>query len=239
MKRGLAHIEMILAFVLFIGFLIFGLYFFNPIDTTRVLDTSLAYAADEIQENVTTSLIVFGVSLNESLEEEYMRLSLSAFERPSEPYGVRLENLDGERLLAYREDTNVYFKREGASFIRLYIGMFPDQQDLGARSDEGDFRELGISDYITSSSEERHMVSEERILVLQELYENDYRGFKEAFNLPQRVEVGFRLVFSPTESIVAEQQVPESVEVFSQIDRIELVRTTSEITFADLIVTSW
>ena len=64
-KRGLGHIEAILAFVLFIGFLIFAFYFFSPFSGgNRLLDSSIDYAFREININTSIDMESYSVVIN-------------------------------------------------------------------------------------------------------------------------------------------------------------------------------
>ena len=69
-KKGISHIEIILAFVLFIGFVGFALFFFRPTDTSRLVDTSLIYTFDEIEKKAGVEVGEYVVKISDDIPEE-------------------------------------------------------------------------------------------------------------------------------------------------------------------------
>src|SRR3989344_2949597 len=60
-KKGMSHVEIILSFVIFITAVGFALYFFNPGDSDRLVESSLTYAFTEISENTSLEIKIFTV----------------------------------------------------------------------------------------------------------------------------------------------------------------------------------
>src|SRR3989338_4636988 len=104
-KRGIGHIEVILAFILFVGFLLFGLYFLNPLDSGRVLDSSLFYAKDAIKDNVSSNLLVYSIIIDSPSDAVSVPLSIEGIDGG----GVRVERNNGLRHNSSYQDGKVSF----------------------------------------------------------------------------------------------------------------------------------
>jgi len=112
-KRGISHIEVILSFVIFVGFLTFALFFFNPLDSSRVLDSSLFYAFDEISDNVSIKLESYSVTINNTVSDLVVGINI---ENP-DSLNVRVETYGGENLSSDYDYTNsnVIFHRDNVN----------------------------------------------------------------------------------------------------------------------------
>lgn len=231
-KRGMGHIEVILAFVLFVGFLLFGLYFFNPLNNNRLIDSSLFYAMDEITKNTSSELLTYAVVINSSVASDAVALQLDR--NGIEGSGVRVEKSDGESLNSRYENNNLVFERQG-NFFFVFFGDFPYNNSVVS----GSPAVLSApSNFSISSSDTRKVLSERGAIYLKEKYSGNYEGLKTQFNLPRRVDFSFSLKLG-NESISASQNIPEGIEVFSDSKRVEVIRTDGTRTFADIIVAVW
>ena len=226
-KRGLSHIEAIISFVIFIGFLIFAFIFFGPFQSNRVLDSSLSYAITEINQNVSSLLETYSLVINHQGDSQ-IGLSLE-----TDLGGARVEDNNGQVLASGFDRQNVYFERAGNDFV---VVLFNDDFKNGGLS-SGEI--LSEENYSVSSSDEREVLSEKRLIALNKSYHESYVELKNQFNLPNRVDFAFQLRFDDGGLIDGSRTVPEDIEVFSSEERIETVRTDGSIVFADLIVSLW
>lgn len=227
-KRGMQHVEFIVAFVLFAGFLIFALYFFSPIRGDRVVDSTLFYTMDEIAKNVSTVLETFSVSLNPTVVDEKIAIPLAR-----ENVGIRVEDSTGNELEAQITPGEVHVNRGSQ---RFFVIMFSEEFDNGEVEDA---IRLNEKNYSISSSDKRDVLSEKEFNELVVKYGTDegYQKLKEDFHLSKRANFGFSLIFSD-KKIEAQRNVPEGLEVFSDSKRYEVVRKNSN-GFADLEVRVW
>ena len=231
-RRGLSHIEVILAFIIFVGFLIFALFFFNPLDSSRVLDSSLVYAFDEINENLSVVLESYSVTIDENVNDFVVQIPID----DSLNDNVRVEDYDGNLISSnYDSGNQVVIVNRNADDLDFIIIRFSEDFVNGA---VGAGTLLIPGQYNISSSDTKNMISENRSLELNESYYADYRGLKEEFNLPGRVDFGFALVMSDAQ-VVAENQIPDNIEVVVKEDRVEVIRNDGRIEFANLRVKIW
>jgi hypothetical protein len=228
-KRGASHIEVIVAFVLFIGFLIFALFFFNPLDSSRVLESTRYYTMDEVTDKLSVDLESYSVSLINLDGNEYLIPITSDIEN----VGVRAERPDGTKLIASYEPAGVNVNLDGARFIKIYFSRDFDDDETNSYSI------LPSENFIISSSDERKILSEKEAKMLGTYYENDYVALKEEFNLGGRVDFSYSLTFSDRDSVEAERAIPEGFEVLVEKDRVEVIGEDGKIIFADLSVKVW
>jgi len=236
-KRGIGHIEIILSFVIFIVAVGFGLYFFNTGDSDRLVDTTLAYAFKEIEENTSIIIEVYSVDLNETNigVNTIIALNFSGVDGES-----RVVNYDGDNLSSSRggmDDELVFVYSDDWSSEEFIFVMFGEEFDAGSVLPF----EHNETFYRIGSSEIKELISERKFIELNSSYYEDYGGLKsqENFNIPGRADFGFSLVFDDGDVIAAEKGIPDNFEVFSERKRVEVLRVSNDVVFADLIVKVW
>lgn len=233
-KRGMSHIEMIASFALFVGFLLFGLYFFNPLSNQRLFDSTLYYTFDAINDNVTVQSISYGVALGQHVDASVVAVELSR--KDVEGQGVYVENSLGERVNAALTPEGVAFARNDG-FFQVRFGDFPYQE----ATLPGSPVQLTSDDYSISTTEEIELMDESRLRMLAERYQSpeSYDELKTVFNIPRRVDFGFIISISDNEKIEAMREIPEDVESFAQTKRVRLTREDGSLAFADMTVVVW
>lgn len=226
------HVEVILAFVLFIGFLIFGLYFFNPLKSDRVLDSSLFYAFDEIVGNTSSSTLTYGVSLNQTGAPRNISFALSRSDIPGN--GFIIESAGGQRLRGSYSGGILSVDRNGSDFFYVRFGPFAAQ----TTSINGAIPLVYGENYTLSSSDRAQLVSEEKMRALNASYYSHYDGVRTSFNLPRRVDFGAELTFT-NYTLQLTRMIPEGFEVASKSERVEVLLIDGGTEFANLIVRVW
>ncbi len=233
--RGVSHVEVILAFVLFIGFLGFALFFFSPFNNDRVLDSTLYYADDAIAANLTSVIPVYAVVIDPSISDQIITISLS---NPANE-NIRVENNEGARVDGQHNLNRVTINTGSNTGTQRYYTIFINNEFNEAAFMPPGAVQVPNNRYTISSYDERAMVSERNVLSLRTTYDNDYTTLKDQFNLPGRVDFGFELVFDDGTRITAERQLPQGVDVVVQRSRVEVLRTNGAMEFADLLVKVW
>jgi hypothetical protein len=237
-KRGISHTEVILSFIIFAAAVGFALWFFNPSDPTRRIDSSLEYGFREIIKNTSVQMDRFSVKINNNTLRNAgfsgaiaVNVSGVAANKNVFAWSINGLPLKSKRNAATNlVEINSSAGWQNVDFISLeFSEEFQDGSFLG-----GIFNE---SYYEISSHESKEVISEKRFLELRKNYFDDYSALRDDFNI--HVNFGFVLDFSNS-SIVAERQVPEGLEVFSDKRRVEVLRNESgRIEFGDLIVKVW
>ncbi len=228
---------MILAFIMFIGFLIFGLYFFNPLDTTRVLDSSADYAMTAVKNNVTSELKIYGVVLD--LEENNggtIKLPLDDFNGDDNKYligkGIRVEDPQTGNLDSNLDGSFLYIDYKNNKIFYVKVGEFTPQYNI-----LGPFSQPS---YNISSSDKRNLIRHESVKTLKNIYDNNYIDLKKRFNLPNRVNFDFFLDLPGViNDVNATRVVPQAIDVTSKSERVEVFLDDGSVLFGDLIVRAW
>lgn len=229
-KYGAGHLEAILAFILFIGFLVFAFIFFSPFESGRTLDSSIDYAFREVIEYTEAKIEFYSVVISPDVEGP-VGIPLRM---PSNYYGARVENSMGKITESNSENLGVvYFDNSGNGFFKL---IFAPGLDDGTLEDG---RPLTSDEYSVSSSDIRNVLRISNFSALKTEYEENYADLKEKFNLPNRIDFDFSLILRNGSIIEGKRQIPEDLEILSKIDRIEVVGNDGVTEFADLIVRVW
>jgi|SRR3989344_3613756 len=243
-KRGISHIEMLLSFLIFAGFVIFALYFFSPFNASRLIESSLTYAKIEIIKNTTIEIESYSISLDVSNSNDLNSVVQIEIEDYDASKEVQAKNRNGDIVLAEGVGSSNHIKfntsnvydtdpTKGFAIFRFGEGLIENPPPGGGGNNM-------IGTYTIISSEKEKFISESRIINLKTAYEKNYESVRNAFNLPSRANLEFEVAFSTTEKISAQRPLrPQSEEMFVNSKRIEVLRNTGEIQFADLKVRVW
>lgn len=232
-KRGLGHVEVIVAFVLFVGFLIFGLYFFNPLNSERLLDSTLFYAEKAIKDNITTTIATYTVVLNQSVPNV---VGIPLARGLIDGVGVRVEDEQGLAVNSEYESGFVEFDRGGPRTL-FYI-RFGDFSYLGTTI-SGAVRLTPDVNYTISSSDSKDVLSERKLGFLNASYYADYDSLRTAFNLPRRTDFAATINLSGAGVFALVQPIPVGLDVTAHQSREEVVREDGSQAFADVQVQVW
>jgi hypothetical protein len=229
-RKGVSNIEFILAFILFIGFVVSALYFLNPVRSTKILESSATYTVNEIVKNTTVGLDSYSVKV---AGETSIKIDNVAQNKQA-----RVENYKtGEELPSRRGsggDSNmVYFERANAEdFIVVQFSEDFDPGSYGATTAHDSDR------YKIASSTSEEIVSEKRMGSLKSLYEADYSLLKEQLDIAPGIDYSFSLALSDR-TIAVERNIPAGVEVFSETRTIRVLKEDGSSEFAYLTVRIW
>lgn len=243
-KRGISHIEVMLSFIIFAGFVIFALYFFSPFkQNNKIIEASLNYVFKEIEKNISAEVESFSVAMDLSRDSSKIVKK------------IRLPNVEMSKIIAgsNRQGSIIPAKREGSSDNIIFESNNLHEGDLNNgfayfRFSEdfelNDFSSTLIDpltedEYQISYYEKNILFSEKRIIKLNETYYNGYELLRERFNLPKRVNFGFRFELDTGNIIEAQKEMPKSGSIYSDSKRIEIIKINGEKEFANLIVNIW
>ena len=230
-KRGASHIEMILAFVLFVSVVGFGLYFLSPINPERLTDTTMDYVYREISKNVTVGVESFSVKITEDNSPLAEEIGINVSDINGRKW--RVENTEGFEIGSSAGNGLISISNtlSGTYFILIKLSEdLPNSLDV-------ETKEKGTSEIASSNYEK--VFSEQRIQNLNTSYYANYSGLKKEFNIPDRTDFGFELVFTGSDFIKSERKIPNGLEVFSAVRRVEVLRSDGTIRFAELVIELW
>ncbi len=237
-KRGISHIEVITAFILFIGFVGVALYFFSPTNSSRLIESTLNYGVREVEKNTSVDVETYSIKIMESDGNDtigLLGLSSNLGEK------ARAESSEHILLPTNKNTGSVSVNRSAAQ---------QDKDFFVVRFSEGITLEESIPyvavnlAYNISSVQKEKMISESRIKNLAAIYtssDENYRNLKEKnFNLPARIDFGFSVIFRDgVEKISALRTQEKGVEVFSNSKDVEIIRENGATEFGKLVVYVW
>jgi hypothetical protein len=230
-KRGLSHIEFVLSFVIFIGFIIFAFIFFNPLQSGRTLKSSMDYAWIEVSQEAKAKMETYSVFITSGIGYK-IAIKITGVDGS---YNASVEDSSGEVIKTYTNDNGyAHFDIGTEDFFRIrYSPIFTKGEPISGTL-------IDDNDYSISSSKVEEIYFEELFLEINKSYFLDYKGLKTKFNLPNRVDFGFVVRFDNGDEINSLNEIPESLEVLSRRDRVEIIRNSSlKREYADLRVFVW
>jgi hypothetical protein len=239
-KKGVGNIEMILSFILFIGFVFTALGFFLPKDTSKIVDSSLNYALDSISNNVSVDLITYSIKLN---RETFIPAGTQtiAIEFPPEViniparYNVHVETYTGGTLNSVRDGSIVYVDWQENPFISLKFS-----EDYTPSNDVTSRPSINRSYYSIASSGTTKVLSEKRILALNQSYYANYELLKNNLKLPASINFAFNFAEDKGKAIIAQRAVPSGFQVYASVSNRETtLDITNHISYGDLSVQVW
>lgn len=239
-KRGFSHIEIIFAFVIFIAAVIFGLYFFSPLNSSRLVDSSLSYVSSSIEDNVTTSLVTYSVKIYNTggqITDNIVAIPIDS-KVLRDNINVRVEDYNGVVLPSKIERSNkvVIFKKEsGWDSVDFAILKFSEDFDPTSATLNG---VENPAFYQIASITNEDLYSEKKMIILNESYYSNYDKLKDDFKV-RRADFGFSVFFSKDHAIISQIDIPSKGEVFSRTSRVQFITKDGSSAFADLGVRVW
>ena len=229
-KRGAGNVEFILSFMLFISFTVAALYFFNPVRGVQNLESSKNYVVNTIIANTSVSLEAYSIIISASSNILSIEVSLPESKIPIGK-NVRVVDYYGNVLSSNRNGNQVCFTRENdEKFATIYFS-----EDL-----KGDSAPCaGSADYQVASSISSKVLSEKRIMQLNNSYYGDYSSLKEQFNIPANMDFSFSFEFQNGKVISVERNAPLRKEVFSETKIKEILKEDGTSEFGYLTVRVW
>ena len=118
-KKGVSGLEFILAFVLFAGFTVAALYFFNPVRSLKNMDYSRDYTLSKIIENTSVELDVYSIIILEGVNDEKISVKISGINLTKKVSAV---DYNGIRVDASRGEEEIFcFGKPDERFVTLYF----------------------------------------------------------------------------------------------------------------------
>lgn len=225
-KKGLSHIEFVLSFVIFVGFLIFAFVFLNPLQSNRTMKSSLDYSWIEVSQETMDEMETYSVFIPGYSGQS---VSLNIINEIGS-----VENSSGAVISYYNDPSKyIHFTVPHDEFVRIkYSSRFDNGGTISGST------QLSSDVYTISSSQKDKVYFENLFIDLKGIYLSNYPQLKTDFNLPSRVEFGF-VVRGPNINVTAINNIPEDMEVLSKTDKIMVLNKTGTASYADMRVMVW
>lgn len=232
-KRGIGHVEMIISFILFISAIVFVVLFFKPQNsTTYFLESSLKSVSLSFEDVVSVEMEKYSVIVkNNEVGNAVEILGIAG------DMNARVLDSNGNVLDSEKDNNIIYFlnpKKEKVVYVNFCEEFDNSKLPSGIIKQKHD-----SSSYLLGSSMNVLVLSEKKIKEMRDLYESDYNGFKEKIGVLDNADFGFSLVFLNGSRIEAQKEIYSGANVFSSMERKEMLNTAGDSVYVDLITRIW
>jgi len=228
-KQGFSHIEVVLSFVIFLGFLIFLFAIFNPFKINSKSDVYIDITERAIMDNISAKVDFFTMKLKEDASGCFYFT-----------YGLNLSNIvvkdnsysrtDASSILI---DNKKQIKIDGAgNFFYIYSS---DEFEESVVS--GSCEELTGDEYNIGLFRSYEMVSFSKLNSLAENYNSDYLNLKKGMGLTKDFSFNVR-ESSGNITLTTNKKTPKT-EVFARDKPIQLVYQNGSFKYAILNIKTW
>lgn len=239
-KRGVSHIEMILSFVIFIGFLLFVFIILNPLKKPVNNDVLVDKLEYEVAKQLNTNLISQTIKVNDSA----VRKDCFSIDRlnNTEGMGLIVKDSAGGEVPASVSGESVLVE-SGKEFYKLMYN------DNFAESDDNldDCQALSDGEYELGVVRTDEIISYDKILSFIERYKTDYEALKEELKLPKAND--FAVIFFDTsqEYLINDEdydtavnsKIPQKASVSAKNINIQILETSGAVKSGILNLRVW
>jgi len=234
-KRGISHIEFIISFIIFITFVAFAIFLFNPLKDSNITNSALPFTVNEIIKNTSVDLTIYSIKINKNaipLNQKIIAIDLQNILTEEQ---VRVESYTGQVLRSKKEGNIIYFDFSNEEFVLVKSGKdFLPYSPIFTEKPA-----INENYYAVASSSREKIVSEKRLIELNDSYYKNYEELKNNLKIPGQTNFGFSVRFTEQNNIIAQNQIPQGIDIFSYSKRTEILRVNGESKFTEFEVKIW
>lgn len=228
-KRGSAHIEIILAFILFISAVLFVTYFLISEKNAETSSAVLDKLKNRIIENLSTDIKVYSVLADDSLINQVFAVEISAEESEK----ARVANLSGKIVQGTMDSGKVYIKGDNSEkAFQIVIGVDIEQGMLPTERPVLDADKYKISPPLRYS-----LMSQKKAEELNNAYQLDYNSLKK--RISQGKDFSFEIYLDGKTEFNATRNIPEGLPIFRAEESGEFLMKDGRRIFGKLTVATW
>lgn len=231
-KKGASHIEMIISFIFFIGFIFFLFLFLKPYDTTILSGSVVAGLYNTFEEAAHTNLTSLFLKANYTGPRTCFNITL--------PNNIFLYALTGSRITNLSDTLIDSSIEEVGDNTDLNIGAKDIFYRVAISPEFGNETLSGcdnLSTFVLGSKLERRVISYSALENMRDDYVKDYDKLKASLGVPGTFE--FFIFSEDLPDIEMKNKIPSSVEVTSYEYILEVLNSTGEITNARFVLGTW
>ena len=206
-KKGASHIEMIISFILFGGFVFFLLLFVRPYNTTTLSGSVVLALYDSFEEEAHTNLSSVFLKSDPSFIPSgtkdcyYLNLREGLFRFAMKESLVM--DINGVEMDSSVKESGELSLKRNEIFYKVFISPVFDNEVLI------DCEE--ITNYEQGSLIERRLVSYDNLVNMSDKYTSDYLGLKRDLNFPE--DFDFVILSETLPEINMERLIPNNNDV--------------------------
>ncbi|MEM4271544.1 MAG: hypothetical protein QXD13_00395 [Candidatus Pacearchaeota archaeon] len=223
-KKGAGNVEFIISFILFVSFAAAAIYFFNPTRSVGTMENAKIYVFNEVAKNMSVDIDSYS---GKTTCSNNVQIAISG----TSGKNARVEDYSSNLIESEKSGESICFSNDRTNkFVTLKFS-----EDF----EEGDFSCINAQSCLDiSSSIKNKVISEKRVIALEEAYLDNYDKAKNILGVPSNVDFGFVIEFLDGSKIEAVKGIPAR-EIFSETRRVEVLRTNGKSEFASLNVKVW
>jgi len=215
-KRG-SHIDVVLSFVIFVFVLVFIISMLTPkMEPSKQKLVLIDLIKDLIVENSSSYLITFSIQITDTINKDCVKITQNFADEITE------ENINETKLII-KNETNIleYDLQEDFLLIRTGTGpsgflKFYYSENLNSSYCPGCITPActPINNYEVGITRKNYLIFISKIEELANKYNTDYENLRNELKLPPETEFAFTFEFDNGDKIVAEKNIPETVDVY-------------------------
>jgi hypothetical protein len=238
-KRGSGHLEMIFAFVFFVGFVFFLLITLRPYSEGYMPETIVKGIADSFKIETSTNLTTFFLKVDykgpgpANFHINFPNQNLMEFNITLSEVIV-LDALSRDRVNAsfHKPSTMLRVKNTTKNYFVLFSPVFSQGQLHPPASQPAD-------NYIIGNLMEREVIAYSLVNNMKSKYEIDasYRTLKDKLGVPEVYDFSIEFIEYP--ELNMKREPPLSVEVYSKTFVFEILKNDGTLINTRVIVKVW
>lgn len=231
-KGGIGHIEIILAFILFLTFVLFAVYLFNPITKSSANDLSAERVFNSIIENISVDVVEYSIIPDSSLGGDLNVTFDASIGNNYALLGARVESYNGTLLKLNKIGNSLYIKGNQENFLSLRLS-----DDITTTNYDSNLIN-GVNKFRMASSISRKMASEVKLQVVNRTYFSNYNKLKAILGVPVNNDFSIELSFDDGSRVNMNRNARNG-QIFVHEERIRVLRLDGSYNFANIRVKIW
>lgn len=227
-KKAISHVEVILSFIIFVGFLIFLIAIFNPFKAKDNNNVYLGILERSISDATEIKVDYTAINLNNA--------SGSCFFFEHEFKNVSAKNQQNEIIPALSANNKIYINSAG-KFFSIYSSSEFEEEDFNTAG----CYEVEETDYSLGLYRSYYFVSSKSLNMLKTRYESqDYEQLKKDLGLSKSEDFSFSVKDTSGQYILnAVKSTASNAKVSAKEIPIQIIYSNGEIKLATLVIKIW
>jgi hypothetical protein len=227
-KKGMSHVEIIVSFVIFLGFLVFIFSVLNPFKTLDRKDIYFDVIEEGIKNYTSTKFDFLTINLNENVGGcFYIDYSLGKVIVKNESYDFVDAKSDGGK---------VYIKGSGEFYYIYSCEEFEDKSLIN----EKECIKMEEMNYTFGLFRSYNMTSNKSLIKLKNEYETNYRQLKRKLGVPETEDFLFRVRNMTGQEILnVTKNIVRGAKVSTRGVPIQIVYNDGTLEYAILNIQKW
>ena len=227
-KKGAAHLEMIISFLFFIGFVFFLFTVLQPYDMTTLSGSVVAGLYDSFEEKTHTNIsnVFLEASYTGASSCFYVQLPESIFE-----YDITnslVKSVSETKIESKFQNGNLNLGSKEGYYKVSFSPEFESGNLEGCEQ---------VLNYSVGSLVERRLSSYSSLVSMSDKYTNDYEGLKQDLNVPAAFDFGITCNELP--ELNMERLIPNRGNVVARDYILEVLKDTGETINARFTIKAW